>query len=116
MADVNKPPVFERFSPRLLPEVAFAGLSVDGCVRKANASFSALNGIVINAPVSSPSVTTVTLPPGYLFCKVEFADAMSEGLKPLIEVPPVPCITDLGNRNLRPTMTEPSALKVALLS
>src|SRR6266704_2006288 len=83
----------------VLPEVAFEGLRVDGCVRKAKASFSFLKGIVIRAPVSSPSVTTVTLPPGYFFCNAVLAFAMSEALKPDTDVPLLPCMSDLGHRN-----------------
>src|SRR6266702_3170756 len=116
LADLNSPQVSDRFKPRLLPEVAFEGLRVDGCVRKAKASFSVLKGIVIRAPVSSPSVTTVTLPPGYFFCNAVLAFAMSEALKPDTDVPLLPCMSDLGNRNFSPMVTEPSALKVALVS
>ena len=116
LADVKRPPVFDRLRPTPLPDVAFDGLSVDGWVMNANASFSVLKGTVIRAPVSSPSVTTVTLPPGYFFCSVAFALAMSDALKPETDAPLVPCITDFGNRNLSPTVTEPSALNVALVS
>ena len=41
---------------------------------------------------------------------------MSEGVNPLTDVPFDPFISDLGNRNLRPTATEPSGLNVALAS
>src|SRR6266849_1653848 len=116
LADLNSPPASDRVKPRLHPEVALEGLRVDGWIRKAKASFSVLKGIVIRAPVSSPSVTTATLPPGYFFCSAALAFAMSEALKPETEVPLVPCISDFGNRNFRPTVTEPSALKVALVS
>jgi hypothetical protein len=44
------------------------------------------------------------------------AAAISEGLKPETEAPLLPCINDLGNRNLRATVTLPSALNAALVS
>ena len=98
------------------PEVALEGLSWDGAVRNVNASFSVLNGIVIKAPFSSPSVTTVIFDPGYFACSLVFAAAMSEGLMPVTVAPLAPSISDLGNRNFRLTVTEPSALKVAPVS
>ena len=73
---------------------------------KAKASFSVLNGIVTSAPLSSPSVTTVTLPPGYLACSLELADAISAGLNPDTDVPLPPDISDLGKSNFKPTVTE----------
>ena len=116
VAAVNMPPVFDRF--RFKPELDddADGLTFEGCVMNAKASFSVLNGIVISAPLSSPSVTTVTLPPGYLACSLELAEAISEGLNPDTEVPFPPDINDLGNRNFKPTVTEPSLPNVALVS
>ena len=114
VADVNMPPVLERLIAE--PLVAPAGFSFEGCVRKAKASFSDLKGIETRAPVSSPSVTTAILPPGYCFWSWVLADAMSAALKPDTEAPLVPCISDFGNRNFIPTVTEPSALNVALVS
>ena len=117
VADVNIPPVLPRFRPRLEPgDCAAGGLSAEGLVRNANASFSFLKGIVISAPDSSPSLTAVTLLPGYCFCSWALAEAMSDGVNPLTDVPFDPFISDLGNRNLRPTATEPSGLNVALAS
>ena len=116
VAEVNMPPVLERLSPSPAPLVAPDGFSFDGWVRKANASFSLLKGMVTRAPVSSPSVTTATFPPGYCFCSLALADAISDGLKPVTVVPLPGCIKDLGNKNFMPTVTEPSALKVALVS
>jgi len=116
VAAVKRPPVLERFKPTPEPEVAPDGDSVDGWVRKANASFSVLNGTVMRAPCSSPSVTRATLPPGYFFCSCVLAVAISAGVNPLTVVPLDPCIRAFGNSSLRPTVTEPSALKVALVS
>ena len=110
------PPVFDRFRLRPELELDAAGLSFDGCVMKAKASFSVLKGIVTNAPLSSPSVTTDTLPPGYLACSLALAEAISEGLKPDTDAPFVLDISDFGKRNFKPTVTEPSVLKVALVS
>src|SRR5689334_8509340 len=115
-AEVNSPPVLERLNPRPEPDVAPEGDIVEGWVRNANASFSDLKGTVISAPDSSPSVTTVTLPPGYFFCSCAFALAISAGVNPLTEAPLVPCMRDFGKRSFRPTVTEPSELKVALVS
>src|SRR5439155_1510553 len=87
VAEVKRPPVFERLSLRPDPDVAPDWLSLDGWVRNANASFSLLKGTVISAPDSSPSVTDVTFPPAYVACSLVFAVAMSEALRPDIEAP-----------------------------
>src|SRR5437879_4283526 len=100
------PPVFERLM--VDPLVAPDGLSFVGWVRNANASFSVLNGIVTSAPVSSPSVTTVTFPPGYCFWSFALAEAISDGLKPDPVEPLHACISDLGRRNCMPALREPS--------
>ena len=71
---------------------------------------------MISAPDSSPSVTDVTFPPGYVACSLVFAVAMSEAVRPDIEAPLEPCISDFGNRSFRPTVTEPSPLKLAEVS
>src|SRR5436190_663405 len=116
VADVNMPPVFDRFRLRPELEADAAGLSFDGCVMNAKASFSVLNGIVTKAPLSSPSATTETLPPGYLACSLALAEAISEGLKPDTDAPFLPNIRDFGKRNFKPTLTEPSLPNVALVS
>ena len=116
VADVNMPPVFDRFRRRPELELDAAGLSFDGCVMKAKAPFSVLNGIVTSAPLSSPSVTTNTLPPGYWARSLAFAEAISDGLKPDTDAPFLPDIRDFGKRNFKPTVTEPSLPNVALVS
>src|ERR1700730_1594347 len=103
-------------APDAAPDAAPAGLSWDGCVRNANASFSDLNGIVSWAPDSSPSVTSAALAPGYLAASSALALAMSAALNPEIDVPEPPCMSDLGKRNFRPTVAVPSALNVVLTS
>src|SRR5437660_3831692 len=95
------------------PEVALEGLSWDGAVRNVNASFSVLNGIVIRAPFSSPSVITVIFDPGYFACSLVFAAAMSEGLMPVTVARLAPSISDYGNRKFMLTSPDPSALQAA---
>src|SRR3954449_366046 len=105
------PPVSDRLRP-ILELDGVDGLSLDGRVRNANASFSVLKGMVTSAPLSSPSVTSATLLPGYFACSFALSDAMSDGEKPETEPPLEPFISDFGNRNFSPITTEPSALKV----
>src|SRR5207302_8191310 len=97
-------------------DVTSPGLSLEGCVRKANASFSVLNGTVSATPDSSPSETLVILAPGYFDASSAFALSISAWLKPCTVTFGPPSRRDLGRRNLRPTVTVPSALKVALVS
>ena len=61
-------------------------------------------------------MTIEILAPGYCFCRLAFAAAMSDALKPETETPLEPCIRSLGKSSFRPTVTEPSALKVVLVS
>src|SRR5438477_7436492 len=93
-------------------DVTSAGLSLEGCVRNANASFSVLNGTVSATPDSSPSVTLVILAPGYFDANSAFALSISAWLKPCTVTFGPPSRRDLGRRNLRPTVTEPSAMRV----
>ena len=67
-------------------------------------------------PDSSPSVTLVILAPGYFVANSAFALSMSAWLKPCTVTFGPPSRSDFGRRNLRPTVTVPSALKVALVS
>src|SRR5258705_9327037 len=72
--------------------------------------------MVTSAPLSSPSVTSPTLLPGYFAWSFALSDAMSDGEKPETEPPLEPFISDFGKRNFSPITTEPSALNVAELS
>ena len=108
--------MFDRFIETPEPDVTPDGDSLEGAVRNLKASFSVLKGTVINAPESSPSLMIAILAPGYCFCRLAFAAATSEALKPETDTPLEPCISSLGNRSFRPTVTEPSALNVVLVS
>src|SRR5207244_4423510 len=78
VAEENSPPVFDRFIETPEPDVTPDGDSLEGAVRNLKASFSVLKGTVIRAPESSPSVTIEILAPGYCFCSLAFAAAMSD--------------------------------------